>query len=214
MAQQTFENKELLSSIRKKLNGNAIDAEERLTSLKQNINASDEIIANRLDDLQNQIDNLPNLGYLPVSRALVPGVNAPTLSAITLGSGYLLDTLDYGGGSDESAYFHVSTDATINDLKVSVLVTSQGSDGDNGSISVGVAKVAPDVVLSGSEIKNATAFFQLDVEDNVYEHTFELTDLNIQPNELIILKFYRNGASDGNDNASEAMRLIKINLFT
>lgn len=150
------------------------------------------------------------LGDIPVSRALVPPSNSPDLSILTLsGSNFLVDALNFSGGANESAYFQISPGSSISNLNLSVLVISSGTG--VASLSVSVARLTPGQNLSSNQLATSTKYFSITSPNVVHSHTFVLNNVNIEPDDLIIFKIYRN-SSDVNDTVSQDLSLIKIKV--
>jgi hypothetical protein len=159
--------------------------------------------------------SMSSLGDIPVARALVPAADFPSLATTTLSNGYLVDSLEFGGGADQSSYFQLSSGVDVDDLTIDVLISIKLNVLPStviGTLSVGVAKLTPGGTTTTTEIANATKIFTFDTDNLVINHAFELTGLNIGENDLIVLKVYREGASNVEDTASEAIKLIKLNL--
>jgi len=152
------------------------------------------------------------LGDIPVSRALVPGSGAATLSTITVGgSGYLLDSLDYGSGADQSAYFQSSPGSSLNSLNISVLVTSSGNSGV-ASLGVGISRITAGGNLTNNVISTSIKRFTLESANKIYSHSFSFSNLGIESEDVVVLKIYRNGSSDLLDTSSDSLRLLKLNV--
>lgn len=164
-----------------------------------------------LNDLSNYIGNTLDI---PVSRALSPATNGADLSALEVGpsaSPYLFDSLDFDGSVNESSYFSFTAPPSMNtnDLDIDVFVTSSANDGGTAKLDIGVMVVNDIVDLAGTIRDTDTFTFTLNNANDVQEHTFTTTNVNISGGDIVNLKLSRDAITD---TAAEDLNLLKITL--